>query len=74
MRKYALSLLATVSVFGIGIANAQEETGVQKVGGLETITVTARKRAESLQDVPVAVAAIPKVALQNNLANDLSKN
>jgi outer membrane receptor protein involved in Fe transport len=41
--------------------------------GLEEITVTARKRAESLQDVPVAVAAIPKTVLENNLANNLDK-
>jgi outer membrane receptor protein involved in Fe transport len=41
--------------------------------GLETITVTARKRAESLQDVPVAVAAISKTELTNNAANSLEK-
>jgi iron complex outermembrane recepter protein len=39
---------------------------------LEEITVSARKRDESLQNVPVAVTAIPAEALKNNLATDLT--
>ncbi len=35
----------------------EESAGVER-GGLETITVTARKRSESVQDVPVDVAAV----------------
>jgi len=38
---------------------------------LETVTVTARKVSESLQDVPVAVFAITKMQLNNNLASSL---
>jgi iron complex outermembrane receptor protein len=44
---------------------------LESSGHLEEIVVTARKRAESLQDVPVVVAVISKVDLQNNLATDL---
>ncbi len=36
----------------------------------ETITVTARKRAETLQDVPLAVTAIPGVELQAQSIQD----
>jgi outer membrane receptor protein involved in Fe transport len=41
--------------------------------GLEVVVVTARKRAESLQDVPVAVSSISPAALESNIATDLSK-
>jgi outer membrane receptor protein involved in Fe transport len=61
-------LFGTVSMPAISTAMAQEN-----VSGLETITVTARKRTESLLDVPVAVVAISKTALQNNAANDFQK-
>ncbi len=40
---------------------------------LEEVIVTARKREESLQNVPVAVAVIGEQQLQNNAANDLTK-
>ncbi len=40
---------------------------------LEEIVVTARKRTESLQDVPVAVSAISPIQLESNLATDLNK-
>jgi iron complex outermembrane recepter protein len=41
-------------------------------GHLAEIVVTARKREESLQNVPVAVEVISKIDLENNLATDLS--
>lgn len=40
--------------------------------GLETITVIARRRAENLQDVPVAVSAFTADDLQQLQANELS--
>ena len=49
-------------------AGAQQETSA-----LDTIVVTARKREESLQDVPVAVSAISQDQLTANVATDLSK-
>ena len=39
---------------------------------LEEITVTARKREEALENVPVAVAVVGGAELQNFLANDLT--
>lgn len=47
---------------------AQSEPGV-----LEDVVVTARRRAESLQNVPVSVTAVSTQQLQNNLASDLTK-
>src|ERR1700738_2240212 len=54
-------------------AVADENVAPGSSGKLEEITVEARKRAESLQDVPVSVATISRVELQNNDATDLAK-
>jgi iron complex outermembrane receptor protein len=60
-----LLLTLTASTFALTLpatANAQEsaapETATGAANGLEEIVVTARKRAENLLDVPVAVSAV----------------
>lgn len=59
-------------------APAQAQPPVQQAGaaepqGFADIVVTARKRTESLQDVPVAVSVVTATELQDNLATDLTK-
>jgi iron complex outermembrane receptor protein len=54
-------------------AVADEDVPSGSSAKLEEIVVTARKRAESLQDVPVSIATISRVELQNNDATDLAK-
>jgi iron complex outermembrane receptor protein len=44
-------------------AHAQDAEPVVGAGGLEEVTVTASKRAENLQDVPIAVTALDSQAL-----------
>ncbi|MFM6854300.1 MAG: TonB-dependent receptor plug domain-containing protein, partial [Sphingopyxis sp.] len=44
---------------------AQDAQGAQDAGGLGDIVVTATRRSENLQDVPVAISAISSEALQN---------
>ena len=73
-----LSSAMSISLLAAGAAGAQVVQDAPHAdeaarGGLEEIIVTARKRSESLQDVPVVVSAIPEQALSNNLASDLSK-
>lgn len=59
-QKTILSLLAGVSGFGGFSVLALAQDGV-----LEEIIVTARKRAENLQETPVAVTALGAEALRN---------
>ncbi len=52
-------------------AKATEEEGMQQVG--EEIVVTARKREENLQEVPIAVTAVSGDRLQETAAADISE-
>jgi iron complex outermembrane recepter protein len=52
---------------------AQDKPAASASGGLEDIVVTARKRAENLQDVPVSVAALTGEQLQARGINSLSE-
>ncbi len=77
-RNFLRSMCATVSVLAVTMAAAQaaEESTSAAPGAaneLETITVSARKRSESLQDVPVAVTAVSRSELENHNATDLTK-
>jgi iron complex outermembrane receptor protein len=49
-------LLATVAL-GVAVAPAGAQTAAQTGGGLENVVVTAQKRKERLQDVPISVDA-----------------
>ncbi|MCP4301483.1 MAG: TonB-dependent receptor plug domain-containing protein, partial [Gammaproteobacteria bacterium] len=49
---------------GSSVVSAQEGAD-QSTGGLEEIIVSARRRAESLQDVPVAVQAFSAQQIEN---------
>ncbi|MCI4646379.1 MAG: TonB-dependent receptor [Hyphomonadaceae bacterium] len=53
----------------VGAAESQETTA-QEDRRLDTVTVTARKQEETLQDVPLAVTAVSGVELEkDNIAN-----
>lgn len=63
MRSKALALgapLAPMLLAGTGVAHAQQET----TGGLEEIIVTAQKREENLQSVPISIQAIGSQRLE----------
>lgn len=51
-------LISGLILAGFGLAGASHEALGQGVRPLEEITVTARKREESLQDIPVSIQAI----------------
>ena len=63
------ALLATS--ISAGNAYAQEEVTSRKPGIVDQIQVVARKRTESLQDVPIAISAFGEGELEARGANDL---
>ncbi|PTQ12716.1 TonB-dependent receptor [Sphingomonas oleivorans] len=65
-------LLSTVMtpLGGAGVAHAQEATTPEAAGALGEVVVTARRRAENLQDTPVSVTAISgEEAAEQNIRN-----
>ena len=58
--KHSLIALAVASAFPLHSAFAQETTveEVKKPGQLETVIVTAQRRAENIKDVPMAIATL----------------
>ena len=65
-------LAATTLSFG-GIAHAEETTpGASTSSGLEEITVTARKRKESLQETPIAISAFSGNALEQRQVSSVT--
>jgi iron complex outermembrane receptor protein len=57
-----------------GMAQAQQQAPAQAADDskLETVVVTANKRAQNLQDVPAAVSVLNDAALQNNNVRDIN--
>ncbi|WP_088329388.1 TonB-dependent receptor [Lacimicrobium sp. SS2-24] len=68
--KYALSAIAVSTLAYIGMvpsqALAQQSEDVDEVIEVEQIMVTAQKRGENLQEVPLAVSVLNSAALDRN--------
>ncbi len=65
-------MYGAVSMLAPGQAHAQDRDARGGVKTLEEVTVTARRREESLQDVPIAVSAFTGEALQDIGAVDIT--
>ena len=63
------SVIGLALALNSGLSAAQEATPDDK--GLETITVTAQKRAQNLQEVPVAVTAFTGEAMAEAVIKDV---
>jgi len=65
---------AAVALCAVPAVLAQEAPAVKSAaaGGLEEVTVTARRREESLQDVPLAVSAFSAEQLENVAPLDIT--
>ena len=66
-RRSALTAIArAAALLAAGAMTAQaQETGTQSSEGLQTVTVTAQKRPQAMQDVPVAVSTVDERAIEN---------
>ncbi len=70
----AAAMLSATTVLSIGVAHAQGETSAAEpqVGqALEEVMVTARRREESAQSVPIAVTALSTAELENHRVSSL---
>lgn len=72
LRRYAAALIA-LSGSSLGLANAQTATDkdVASSDDTNTVVVTARRREESLQDVPVSVTAFSADQLSKTAVPDI---
>lgn len=68
------SIRLTVAIAGVLSASAvlAQETETRTAGGLEEIVVTAQKRSENLQDVPISMLALGADALEQHGIINLS--
>jgi iron complex outermembrane receptor protein len=67
----ALALVLAAPVFAQEVATAPQDTAEEQ-GGIADIVVTAQKRAENVQDVPIAISAFTSQALQERAVSDVS--
>ncbi|TDF41845.1 TonB-dependent receptor [Alteromonadaceae bacterium M269] len=71
-KRNPLAMLVALSVgMTAGYASAQEQEVADEDKGLETIIITAQKRAQNLQEVPVAVTAINGSELAESVIKDV---
>ena len=68
----AAAIVAGIAVPNMAAAQTSEEQGARS-GGLGEIVVTAQRREESLQDVPVAVTALNSETLDNLRVTDVQR-
>jgi len=75
MRKKSLSIHIAIALGTtlLSAPSAFSAEGNQRVGGLEEIVVTARKREESLQDSPLTVSAISQERIEKFDVTSLEK-
>ena len=71
--KLALAVGATLLLSGNAIAEEAQAENVQAKGKLEVIQVTATKRTQSIQDVPMSITAINGDKIDKAGIQDLSE-
>ncbi len=71
--KLALTLLpaSIMLAFASGNVSAQEQEAKGKTLAIEEVIVTAQRREENLQDVPIAISAFSAIAIEKAMFNDV---
>ena len=73
MKAWALSASALALVCGMSAGSAfAQEAADESIGGIEEIVVTAQKRSENVQDVPIAISAFTANALQERSVTNVA--
>ena len=70
-RRPVAAFVALTLGFGANTAFAQEDAQEAEESGLETIVVTAQKRAQNLQEVPVSVSAFTGEEMTEAVIKDM---
>ena len=71
VRTAIASAVVGVAMPGVAAAQSTQEGAAARSGGLAEIVVTAQRRAENIQDVPVAVTALDSNTLDNMRVKDV---
>ncbi|MCR6644402.1 MAG: TonB-dependent receptor plug domain-containing protein [Terricaulis sp.] len=70
---YSAVATATLALAAPTVSWAQAEPAGARAAGMDELVITARKREENLQEVPIAVTAIGAEQLRNEQITDLSQ-
>ena len=77
MKKFAVhsaqAAAFAASMFAVPAVLAQDAPVATNAAGLEEVTVTARRREENLQDVPIAITAFTGAALELRGSTDIGE-
>ena len=71
MKQVQAYLKGGLSLFALAATPAMAQSAEQNTGGIADIVVTAQKKAENLQSVPISVAAVTSEAVENAHAVNL---
>ncbi|WP_225007306.1 TonB-dependent receptor [Novosphingobium percolationis] len=66
-----VALMASTAILATTSAHAQDAAQPASSGGVEEIVVTAQKRAENMQKVPIAVTSVSGAALERAQVKDI---
>lgn len=61
---YAIAVILSGSAMGVAHADTVVATDASEPEGIQEITVTAQRRTESIQDVPITIQAISGESLK----------
>ena len=65
--------LSLFALAALGGANSVQAQGPEGVAAIEEVVVTARKREESLQDVPISVTAFDETTIENTYGENIGE-
>ena len=72
-RKFLIGLPLVIATLSGGMPTANAQGGDQSVKAIEEIVVTAQRREENLQDVPLSITALGRAEISDKDISDVSR-